>query len=108
MYVGVTWACSGCTVLHVCVMYAVVTGNVNACVYGRVRRGPVTGETGHDEGDRCERGRAFYCKEQHPPPVCGAYGSSFLPTGPHTDGTCIHEHGISTGVRGSKSGRKWE
>jgi hypothetical protein len=49
--VGATWVCSGCTVLHVCVMYAVVTGNVSACVYGRVRRGPVTGETGHDEGE---------------------------------------------------------
>jgi hypothetical protein len=70
-------------------MYAVVTGNVSVCVYGRFRRGPVTGETGHGEGDRWERGRAFYCKEQHPPPVCGAYGSSFLPTGPHTDGTYI-------------------
>lgn len=48
--------------LHVCVMYAVVTGNVSACVYGRVRRGPVTGETGHDEGDRCERGEHSIAK----------------------------------------------
>ena len=41
--------CSGCTVLHVCVMYAVVTRNVSACVYGRVRPGPDTGKTGHGE-----------------------------------------------------------
>jgi hypothetical protein len=46
-----TWVCRGCTVLHVCVMYAVVTGNVSVRVHGRVRRGPVTGETGHDKGD---------------------------------------------------------
>ena len=24
------------------------------------------------------------------PPPCGPYGSSFLPTGPHTDGTCTN------------------
>jgi hypothetical protein len=97
MYVRVAWARGGCTVLHVCVMYVVVTGNLSVCESGRVRRGPVPGETGYD-GDRCERGRAFYCKLQHPPPVCGAYGSSLLPTGPHTDGTCIQGHSISTGT----------
>jgi hypothetical protein len=56
MYVRVTWVRGGCTVLHVCVMYVVVTGNLSVCVPGRVRRGPVTGETGYDDEDRCERG----------------------------------------------------
>jgi len=56
MYVGARWVCSGCTALHVCVMYAVVTGNVSVCVYGRDRRGPVTGETGHDKGDTDAKG----------------------------------------------------
>ncbi len=36
----------------------------------------------------------FHCTVQHPPRLCGAYGSSFLPIGPHTDGTCErHQHG---------------
>jgi hypothetical protein len=81
-------------------MYAVVTGNVYVCMAAFVEallpeRQGIMRETDAKEGE-------FYCTEQHPPPVCGAYGSSFLPTGPHTDGTCIEERGISTGIRRSK------
>ena len=46
-----TRVCGGCTVLHVCVMYAVVTGNVSVSVHGHVRRSPATRERGHDKGD---------------------------------------------------------
>jgi len=56
MYVHAAWVCGGCTVLHECAMYVVVTGNLSVCVSGRATRGLVDGETKCDEGDRCERG----------------------------------------------------
>lgn len=40
-----------------------------------------------------------HCRLQHPPLLCGAYGSSVLLTGPHTDGTYYHRRGTRHQLR---------